>query len=227
MWILRCRVSNSKPIAIVDYGLGNVFSILRALEHSGIPAKLTASKEDIVSAPGVILPGVGAFGDAMTTLNKLGLSSILKEVATNGKPLLGICLGLQLLMTESNEFGHHQGLGLIEGDVVKLNPDQDGVTAYKVPEVSWNKVNANQSWKGTILDGMNEGTYQYFVHSYYVRPKDSSRILSTTQYGSVEFCSSVQKGNICATQFHPERSGEAGLKIYKNFVNLISRESYV
>ena len=208
-----------KPaVAVVDYGLGNVFSVLRACEHVGLNAKLTSDRKDIAAAPAVILPGVGAFGDAMATLQRLDLVSVLRDAAAANKPLMGICLGLQLLMTESAEFGHHQGLNLIEGDVVRL-PDamKENGQRLKVPEVCWNQVRAARPWKGTPLQDLAEGAYQYFVHSYYVRPTDANVVLSKTTYGQTEFCSSVEKGTLFACQFHPERSGPAGLTIYSNF----------
>ncbi len=205
-------------VVIVDYGLGNVFSILRACEHVGLMGTLSNAKTDIENADAVILPGVGAFGNAMETLRRLDLVQVLKDAAVSGKPFMGICLGLQLLMTESHEFGRHKGLGLIEGDVVKIEPG-----AHKVPQVGWNSISrpAGRTWEGTGLEGTPEGTSFYFVHSYHVRPTAPSAALSQTTYGPVTFCSSVQVGKVFACQFHPERSGPAGLKLYENFKNQI------
>ncbi|MFN0116741.1 MAG: imidazole glycerol phosphate synthase subunit HisH, partial [Elusimicrobiota bacterium] len=186
----------SNPVAIIDYGLGNVFSILKACERVGIRAQLTATKEEILNSPAVILPGVGAFGDAMATLNNLDLVSVLKDFVHQGKPLMGVCLGLQLLMEESHEFGLHKGLGIIKGDVVKLNLEKKENRILKVPEVCWNKVNKpagkENAWDQTPLKDFSNGEYMYFVHSFYVRPKEKDVVLSHTQYGETEFCSSVK-----------------------------------
>ncbi|MCG3204395.1 MAG: Imidazole glycerol phosphate synthase subunit HisH [Elusimicrobia bacterium] len=215
----------SKPVAIIDYGLGNLYSIKRACEHVGLESKLTSDKSEILNAAAVILPGVGAFGDAMNNLAKLDLVSVLRDVCASGTPLFGICLGLQLLMRESHEFGHHKGLCLIDGDVVKIPAEMTVGKRYKVPQVGWNQVNVplgGREWKGTLLEGISPGGYFYFVHSYYVRPTDPGVILSSTTYGSTSFCSSVQFGNVFAVQFHPERSGPLGLLLYSNLNKIIA-----
>ncbi len=219
------------PVAIVDYGLGNVFSVLRACERVGLQAQLTQNRQDILAAPAVILPGVGAFGDAMNTLTRLDLVSVIQEVAISGTPLLGICLGLQLLMSESQEFGQHKGLGVIKGDVIRLETATTGALALKVPQVGWNHIAPSSAkdsmhWEDTLLKDVPSGEFMYFVHSFYVRPIDNAVILSQTQYGSNLFCSSVQQKNVFACQFHPERSGPAGLRIYQNlFSSLKARSS--
>lgn len=207
-------------VALIDYGMGNLFSVQRACERVGLRAIITASVPEVLAADAVILPGVGAFGDAMQTLTRLGLVSALHEVARCGKPLMGICLGMQLLMTESFEFGCHKGLGLIEGDVVRLAVSVEHGRRLKVPQVGWNRIRrANDvRWHESLLQGVPDGTFMYFVHSFYPRPADPRVILSMTRYGSTEFCSSVRSGNLFGCQYHPERSGPEGLRLYQGLV---------
>lgn len=214
-------------VAIVDYGMGNLFSVRQACRQVGLDAIVTSNKDDIANADAVILPGIGAFGDAMTTLRRLDLVSVLKDVAASRTPLIGVCLGLQLLMTESFEFGHHEGLGIIPGQVVRFENPTEASRKLKVPQVGWNRIlqvdsqNGNSTWANSPLAGIADGEFMYFVHSYIVKPEDSSLILSRTRYGQVEFCSSINVGNIFACQFHPERSGTEGLKIYRNLATAI------
>lgn len=212
-------------IAIVDYGLGNLFSVQRACEQAGLPSTITPDPAELERADGIILPGVGAFGDAMDTLHRRGLVEPLKRAAESGKPLMGVCLGIQLLMGESEEFGRHEGLGLLKGRVVRFGEPRDGERRLKVPQVCWNRVNrpAGQGWQGTPLEGLADGEYMYFVHSFYVQPEDPSVILTTTRYGHVEFCSSVLRGNVFACQFHPERSGAKGLAVYRGWASTVRR----
>jgi len=215
-------------IAIVDYGLGNLFSVQQACHHCGMPAAtITSDKNAVLNADAVILPGVGAFGDAMQTLHKLDLVEPLRDLAAAGKPLMGICLGLQLLMSVSHEFGDHAGLDIIPGEVVPFEPATitvgEGQRPRKVPQVGWNAVcEAREStWATSPLNGLESGVFMYFVHSYYVRPATSELVLSTSTYGDTEFCSSLAKENIFACQFHPERSGTQGLQIYQNFARML------
>lgn len=216
--------ATNKTVAIVDYGMGNLFSVGQACRHAGLRSVITSSREEILNADAVILPGIGAFGDAMNTLRKLDLVEVLREVAASSKPLVGICLGLQLLMTESFEFGRHEGLGLIAGQVVRFDQPAEGDRKLKVPQVGWNRVaqeglavnGRGSPWAGSLLDGVADGAFMYFVHSYIVRPEDPAVIFSTSDYGQIRFCSSVRRDNIFACQFHPERSGSEGLKIYHN-----------
>jgi glutamine amidotransferase len=208
-------------VAIVDYGLGNLFSVKHACAHVGLQAKITSSKEEILEADVVILPGIGAFEDAIAALHNLDLVSPLKDIASSEKILVGICLGMQLLMTESYEFGHHQGLGLIEGPVVRFDIPADSSRVLKVPQVGWNCIyypdqTNTDSWTNSPLTGLSEGEFMYFVHSFYIKPTNPNVVLSTSRYGDIEFCSSLQCGNIFASQFHPERSGGRGLQIYQN-----------
>ncbi len=206
-------------VAIVDYGLGNLFSVQRACEAVGAAVAVTSSPSDVQSADAVILPGVGAFGDAMDALRARKLDDAIARVVDNGTPLMGVCLGMQLLMTESFEFGHHRGLGLIPGDVVRLSDEPLNGRRTKVPQVGWNSAHvAAQPWDGSPLAGQPDGLFLYFVHSFYVRPADAGSMLSVTRYGQTEFCSSLRRGRIFACQFHPERSGPAGLEIYRRFI---------
>ena len=206
---------SSPSVAIVDFGMGNLYSVRQACAHSGLDGRITSAPSDLDLADAIILPGVGAFSDAMATLRETGMADALRAAAASGKPVVGICLGLQLLMSESLEFGRHEGLGLVEGDVVYLNRFA-GSESPKVPQVGWNRIRRSGDWDGTPLEGLPHGAFMYFVHSLYVRPRDPSVVLATTRYGNVEFCSSLRQRNVFACQFHPERSGPEGLRMYKN-----------
>jgi glutamine amidotransferase len=217
----------ASPVAIVDYGLGNLHNVQRACQAVGMAAKITSSPEEVLRAPAAILPGVGAFGDAIAALRASGVDEALRELVESGKPLFGICLGFQLLMTESFEFGRHQGLDFIPGSVVRFPNPADAGGGYKVPHVGWNRVwkrNADGttgSGSKTLLDAIADGEYMYFVHSFVVVPSEANAILSTTHYGEVEFCSSGGRGNVFGCQYHPERSGVEGLKLYARFAQTI------
>lgn len=217
-------------IAIVDYGLGNLHSIQQACAHAGLDGQITSQASELTAADAVLLPGVGAFGDAMAELDRLELSDVIRGLANDGKPLIGVCLGMQLLMSESEEFGTTRGLGIIPGRVVYLSQHEDG-TRLKVPQVSWNRVFAptngggtprRRSWSGSPLEGLDDGEFMYFVHSLRVVPDDPTDILSVTPYGDIDFCSTLRRGNVFATQYHPERSGPAGLRVYRNLLSMIS-----
>jgi imidazole glycerol-phosphate synthase subunit HisH len=201
------------PAAIVDYGLGNLFSIEQACRKAGILARVTDRPAEIARAALVILPGVGAFGDAMRELRRRDLVSVLRAHATSGRMLFGVCLGMQLLMDESQEFGTHRGLGLIPGVVERL-PGQPGM---KVPQIGWSKVDAERSWEHTPLAGVATGSYFYFVHSFHVRPADPHDILASSAYGGTSYCSAIQRGSVFGVQFHPEKSGPTGLSVYAGF----------
>lgn len=215
-------------VAILDYGLGNLFSVKHACEHAGMAGRLTCSGAEILNADAVILPGMGAFGDAMRSLKRLDLISPLRDFVATGKPLVGVCLGMQLLMTESYEFGIHKGLGLIEGPVLQFEDPVEATTSLKVPQIQWNNIfhpkpheAVKDPWAGSLLEGIAEYEFMYFVHSYYAQPHDPQVILSMSQYGHIKFCSSLRYRNIFAFQFHPERSGLEGLKVYKNLAGLL------
>jgi len=217
-------------VAIVDYGMGNLFSVEQACRHIGLNGIITTSPDDLAKSDGVILPGVGAFGDAMEALHSLGLVELLREIGASDKPLLGVCLGMQLLMTESYEFGHCTGLGIIDGPVLRIEDE-----SLKVPQIGWNSISVpvttdwdgppkdsqENPWGNTNLAGLEDGEYMYFVHSFYVKPDDTTAVLATSQYGDLEFCSSINYRNIFACQFHPERSGNQGLKIYGNLARTL------
>ena len=211
----------SKKIVIIDYQLGNLFSVHQACLNFGLDAVLSSEKSVISQADALILPGVGAFGDAMNSLLRLDLVKPLQDSIASGKPFLGVCLGMQLLFSESEEFGSHKGLNIIRGTVKKFPVmDLDGVK-LRVPQISWNRIREKRSWSRTPLKGISDGEYMYFVHSYYVCPEDSAEILAETTYGGLSYCSSLYKNNIFATQFHPEKSAREGLKIYKNWIETI------
>lgn len=223
-------------IAIIDYQLGNLFSILHALKHVGLSADITSDRSVILNADAVILPGVGAFGDAMTSLSRLDLVSPLRDIAQSETPLIGICLGLQLLFVESREFGRHKGLGIIEGEVVPFVPAAHEGSVYKVPQVCWNRIfppdgedvesgtSMPSPWRQSLLEGIDSGSFMYFVHSYYGCPEHASDVLTNTTYGPTTFCSAVRKGSVEAYQFHPERSGPTGLSVYQNLKSIIERK---
>ena len=215
---------NKPHIGIIDYKMGNMFSVIRACEHVDLYPVLTSDKNDLNRYDALILPGVGAFGEAMSNLKKLDLVETIKEFIASGKPFMGICLGLQLLFSESEEFGRHKGLDIIRGEV-KHFPARDKVNnTIKVPQVGWNKIHFNTAKCGLpIFNNINNDEYMYFVHSYYVAPENQKDIVTLTEYAGVKFCSSIARQNIFATQFHPEKSGEIGLTVYKNFAASLLR----
>lgn len=212
----------SSAVAIVDYGMGNLFSVSKACEAVGLEAVVTSSPREVLAASAAIIPGVGAFGDAMRTLEALGLADAIRELAAAGRPIVGICLGLQLLLSESEEFGHHAGLGLIPGRVVPL---PRGIRhmgrALKIPNVGWARISPVRPWTGTLLEQVSAGEYMYFTHSYWVEPQDPSTVLALSSYGNVEFPCSLSCGSLFGTQFHPERSGPEGLAVYRSLAGRI------
>jgi len=203
-------------IAIVDYDCGNLFSIQRALHELGIKSFITKNADEILASDKVILPGVGAFGDGMNSLRKQGLEDAVKKFAFSGKPLLGICLGMQLLMEESSEFGQHKGLGIVPGKVVRLQEKCHNGQRIKVPHIGWNDINFNIS--NPLFNGLNSGTYVYFLHSFCVSASDTDYYVAKSAYGDNEFCAVIQKERIIGMQFHPEISGPAGLRLLENFI---------
>lgn len=215
--------STRASVAIVDYELGNLFSVKMACAAAGLDAHITSDRDAILKADAVILPGVGAFGDAMAALESRDLVSVLRDVAARETPVFGVCLGMQLLMSETQEFGRHRGLGLIEGDVVMLDGRVEGSRPLKVPHIGWNRVEPGTApWEGTPLESVTPGTFMYFVHSYVARPADDRVVVSRTAFGAHSFCSSVQHGSVFACQFHPERSGTDGLQLYRTFAALVA-----
>ena len=200
-------------IAIIDYDAGNVKSVEKALQYLGEDAVLTSDKELILGADGVILPGVGAFGDAMERLHSRGLADVIYEVVKRKIPFLGICLGLQLLFESSEETPGVKGLGILKGKIVRF-PDSEEL---KVPQIGWNDLQFPH--KGRLFQGIAEGEYVYFVHSYYLKADNPDIVVATTKYG-VTVHASVESGNVFACQFHPEKSSKVGLAILKNFVDI-------
>jgi len=200
-------------IAIIDYDAGNLRSVQKALEFLGYEAAITSNESEILAADRVILPGVGAFGEAMEQLKSRGLVETIQKVVQSKKPFLGICLGLQLLFEESEESPDVKGLGILPGSIVKISSDY----GLKIPHIGWNQLNIRNHTG--LLKGIGEQPFVYFVHSYYMEPSDSSLIAATTDYGA-ELPVVVEKDNVMAAQFHPEKSGNVGLQILKNFVEM-------
>jgi len=207
-------------VIIVDYQLGNLFSVRQALLNIGLETEISSDPHVVAGGDALILPGVGAFGDAMNSLNKLDLVKPMRDVVDAGKPFMGICLGLQLLFTESEEFGSSKGLDLIPGTVRRFaNVDRDGNTV-RVPQIAWNSIHPARDWKGTPLQGLAGDDYMYFVHSFFVQPEAKSVQLADTQYYNTTYTSAILENNIFACQFHPEKSAEKGLLIYKTWATL-------
>ncbi len=201
-------------IAIVDYGVGNLFSLRSSLENLGLESVVTAKAEELIIADKIILPGVGAFGDAMKKLNATGLVPTLKEQAEQ-KPLLGICLGMQLLFDKSYEYGEHDGLGFIKGEVCPLDADLKG-TELKVPQIGWNALQIKKD--DLFFKYVKNGEYVYYVHSFYAKNCEEST-LATSEY-HVNVTGMVRNGNVYGAQFHPEKSGDTGLRLLKGFAEL-------
>jgi glutamine amidotransferase len=200
-------------IAIIDYDAGNLRSVEKALTYLGQSAIITRNKDEILSADKVILPGVGSFGDAMEKIRHYGLEEIIKEAINMKKPFLGICLGLQLLFERSDETDGVAGLGILEGEILRI-PDCEGL---KIPHIGWNSIEIKPNAK--LFKDINNQEYVYFVHSYYLKAKNENEVAATTNYSTL-IHASIEKENIFACQFHPEKSGDVGLKILKNFAEL-------
>lgn len=207
-------------IAVIDYGMGNLRSVHKALEVVGAKAKITSRPADLKKCKKIVFPGVGAFGEAMKELKRLDLLMPLKAALDEGKHFLGLCLGMQLLFEKSAEASGVKGLSVLKGEVKRFDfRRKDGL---KIPHMGWNNIDKSSELRAQsikILKDVPDGSYMYFVHSYYVKPKDKDIILTTTDYG-IKFASGIRKGNIYGFQFHPEKSQELGLKILKNFVRL-------
>ena len=215
-------IQNSKPsqhIAIVDFGLGNMRSLAKALEHLGCPGVITSDVDEIARADKLILPGDGAFGTAMTNLNApdssgRSLSDAVHAAVEARKPLLGICVGMQVLLEHSEEFGSHTGLGIVSGNVRKF----PGGPGLKVPQIGWNHLAFTRP-DCPLFEGLDSGAMVYFIHSFYCSPTDPNVVAATTDHG-IEYCSILQQDTVFATQFHPEKSGEVGLRMLYNFLSL-------
>lgn len=197
-------------IGIIDYGMGNLYSLSKALERLGYAYEFVSVPERLQEYTGLILPGVGAFGDAIANIRELGLEQGIQDYVASGRPILGICLGMQLLFDKSEEHGEHQGLSLLGGEVVRFKGD------YKVPHMGWNQLKISTNSNLRLLEGVADGDYVYFVHSYHVRVKDQAALLATTDYYQ-DVTAIVGRGNVYGMQFHPEKSGDTGMRLLRNF----------
>jgi imidazole glycerol-phosphate synthase subunit HisH len=212
---------STKEVIVVDYGLNNLLSVQRALEHCGARVITTKDHDTILNASYLVLPGVGAYGHAMQVLNDLGLVDVIRDVAARGVRFLGICLGMQLLLTESEEFGLTSGLNLIPGRVVALPKISSPDIAQKVPHVGWNELlpfNQEARWHGTCCEELREGLSVYFVHSFMAKLEDEKDNIAVCMYGDQRVAAVVARNNVMGCQFHPEKSGKVGLSILKNFL---------
>ncbi|HEY9686954.1 MAG TPA: imidazole glycerol phosphate synthase subunit HisH [Coleofasciculaceae cyanobacterium] len=213
----------SNRVSVVDYGMGNLFSVSRALEACGAEPVLVDTPEAIIDADILILPGVGAFADGMAGLRERNLVEQLKVYANSGRPMLGICLGMQMMLETAEEFGTHEGLGLIPGRVVAIPPVGVDGQPHKIPHIGWNdlmKPSGAEDWQETILAETPEGARMYFVHSFMAQPSDEKARLADCDYNGQRISAVVKAGNVYGTQFHPEKSGALGLQILRNFIGL-------
>lgn len=215
-----------KNVAIIDYKMGNLFSVQHACKKVGLNPIITSDPQVVNNSDAVILPGVGAFGEAMEILTGLGLIKSIKEIISQRRPFMGICLGYQLLFSESEEFGKYKGLGIFDGIVRKFPIQKLNSRRVKIPQIGWNQILKydNNKWEDSPLNGINESEFMYFVHSFYVEPDDEKIKLTKTFYEGFEYCSSINYENVFASQYHPEKSAEEGIKIYKNWAESIIKE---
>ncbi len=219
-------VDSQVRVAIVDFEMCNLFSVNQACEYVGLEPVITSDRNVILKADAIILPGVGAFGDAMSNLKRLNLIEPIKECVAKGTSLLGICLGMQLLFSESEEFGTHKGLDIVKGSVVRFPIDNNTGKRIRVPHVGWNQIRKAlptpvDSWVQTPLQKIKDGEYMYFIHSYFVKPDAPAVTLSLTDYEGIQFCSSIHYDNVFACQFHPEKSAREGIRIYRNWAKML------
>lgn len=215
--------NRKNKVVVVDYGLGNLFSLERALKRVGTVPQITSDPQAIADSPAVIIPGVGAFGDGMRRLRELGLVEPIQDSAREGKPVFGICLGMQLLFDESEEFGRHEGLGLVAGKVVRLLDRHPEGSRVKVPHIGWNELHKGDTtvnWDSTVLENLTDGDATYFVHSYVPVPDNDFDTVARTNYGGHWYSTAVMKDNVTGVQFHPEKSGPVGLRILSNFCGM-------
>jgi glutamine amidotransferase len=206
-------------ITIIDYEMGNLRSVAKAFEKLGYAVRVSSNPADLQATDKIVLPGVGAFRDCINNLRAGGFVEPLLQHVASGKPLLGICVGMQMLFDESEEFGHHPGLGLVSGRVVRFPAGmQEGGERLKVPHMGWNTLHIRKP--APIFQAMEDGSYVYFVHSYYCLAENQADVAATCRYGDIEFCAAVWRDNLMATQFHPEKSQAVGLKIFDQFGKL-------
>ncbi len=212
----------TQAVTIVDYGSGNLLSVARAFEHCGASTSLSHDPAEIERAEKLVLPGVGAFADGMQGLYERGLIDPIKRYAASGRPLLGICLGMQMLATTSTEFGSHAGLGLIPGTVESIPTTARDGTRHRIPRIGWCELNqpAGRDWQGTILKDTLPGTSAYLVHSFHLHPDDPNHVLAQYEYGGHSITAAVKRENVTGCQFHPEKSGQAGLRMLASFLSL-------
>jgi glutamine amidotransferase len=213
-------MTNKKRVSIIDYDMGNLRSITKSFEYLGAEVSLIKTPNEVLNSDYLVLPGVGAFKEGMKNLENMGLIEPIKEYCKSGKPLLGICLGMQLLMNGSEEFGNSEGLGIIDGKVVKINPNNSD----KVPHIGWDKIfipedKKDDLWENTLFSEIIEADEFYFVHSFIVVPEKKEFIFAITDYAGIKLCSAVKKGRTLGCQFHPEKSGRKGLKILEGFLS--------
>lgn len=212
---------STPEVAVIDYGMGNLLSVRRGLEHCGAIVTVTADPDVILSARRVVLPGVGAFADGMAGLRGQGLDAVVREVAARGVPLLGICLGMQMLLDESEEFGTNAGLGLIPGKVVPVPSSTTDGHPQKIPHIGWNALVLSkgcENWEGTLLQQVKPGQAVYFVHSFMANPTDPGHRIADCLYGGMPVSAVIGRGSVFGCQFHPEKSGDVGLEVLKSFV---------
>jgi len=219
-----------EPFAILDYHIGNIGSLKNAFNRLDVEVNVTLEKKQIETAPAIILPGVGQFTEAIRNLHRSDLVDFLKELAKSGKPMLGICLGMQLLLTSSEECDVYDGLNIIPGQAKHFSLPKPEGRQFKIPQIGWNTMllpngaTAPVEWKNTLLEGLDESAQTYFLHSFMVEPDDSAHVVARTYYGDDSFCSVVRDGMVWGCQFHPERSGWTGLTILRNFISLVAGE---
>jgi glutamine amidotransferase len=213
----------SQKITIIDYGVSNLLNVVRAFEYCGASVELAERPEQINAADRLVLPGVGAFADGMAELGARGLIDPIRKYAATGRPFLGICLGMQMLLDESEEFGNHAGLGLIPGRVIGIPAQGTNGRPHKIPHIGWNELRMPQQradWSGTVLGGLSPNVSVYFVHSFMAAPASDNDRLADCDYDGVRISAAVQSGNVYGCQFHPEKSGETGLNIVRSFIRL-------
>lgn len=207
----------SEKVAIIDYKIGNLFSVKQAFEKVGFHAEITSDNQSILSSDILVLPGVGAFGEGINNLRNLNLIQTINKFIESNRPFIGVCLGMQLMMTESDEFGNNMGLNIIQGKVKKFNSE-----IHEVPQIQWNKIYISRKLENKkLFNAISNESYMYFVHSFYCVPEDSNTILATTNYGGTKYPSIIKKNNCIGIQFHPEKSGPKGLTLYENLKNFI------